>query len=71
MLGAIIASLYEHRHVTAGHLPGDEPPPEALPVTGEPPAEPSPAHDPPDAAPDGPPADVPDDAAQPDRSPSS
>ena len=47
MLGAIIASLHEHRHVTAGHLPGDEPPPEALPITGEPPPEPSPAHDPP------------------------
>lgn len=48
MLGAIIASLHEHRHVTAGHLPGDEPPPEALPITDEPPTTPSPAHDPSD-----------------------
>lgn len=48
MLGAVISSLHEHRHVTAGDLPGEEPPPEALPITGEPPADPSPAHDPPD-----------------------
>jgi membrane protein len=48
MLGAVISSLHEHRHVTAGHLPGDEPPPEALPITDEPPASPSPAHDPAD-----------------------
>jgi len=53
MLGAVIASLHEHRHVTAGHLPGDEPPPEALPVTAEPPTDPSPAHDPPDAVGEG------------------
>lgn len=46
MLGAIISSLHEHRHVTSGHLPGDEPPPEALPVTGPPPANPPPSHDP-------------------------
>jgi membrane protein len=71
MLGAIIASLHEHRHVTAGHLPGDEPPPEALPITDEPPTDPSPAHDPPDApATDGAP-DVPDDTPQPDPSPPS
>jgi len=25
MLGAVVASLHEHRHVTAGHLPGDDP----------------------------------------------
>jgi len=37
MLGAVLASLHEHRHVTAGHLPGDEPPPEALPIAREPP----------------------------------
>jgi len=36
MLGAVIASLHEHRYVTAGHLPGDEPPPEALPLTDTP-----------------------------------
>jgi membrane protein len=48
MLGAVISSLHEHRHVTAGHLPGDEPPPEALPITEDPPADPSPAHDPED-----------------------
>jgi membrane protein len=48
MIGAIISSLHEHRHVTAGHLPGDEPPPEALPINDEPPPSPSPAHDPPD-----------------------
>lgn len=46
MLGAIISSLHEHRHVTAGHLPGDEPPPDALPITGPPPVDPPPAHDP-------------------------
>ena len=38
MIGAVVASLYEHRHVTAGHLPGEEPPPEALPIT-DPPAD--------------------------------
>jgi len=44
MLGAVVASLHEHRHVTAGHLPGDEPSPEALPLTEEapPPEEPVP-----------------------------
>lgn len=46
MLGAIISSLHEHRHITAGHLPGDEPPPEALPITESPPASPPPSHDP-------------------------
>jgi membrane protein len=25
-LGAVVASLHEHRHVTAGSLPGDESP---------------------------------------------
>ena len=65
MIGAVVASLYEHRHVTAGHLPGDEPPPEALPIT-----------DPPDAPPAGDPSGVssssdapsapPDDAPPPD-----
>jgi membrane protein len=73
MLGAVIASLHEHRHVTAGHLPGDEPPPEALPVTEEPPADPPPAHDPADpAAPDGAEArDGTEDSAKPDPTPSS
>jgi membrane protein len=70
MLGAIISSLHEHRHVTAGHLPGDEPPPEALPVTEEPPTDPPPAHDPP--APSGPDAAAPpetaEDSAKPDSS---
>jgi len=41
MLGAIVASLREHRHVTAGHLPGDEPPPEALPIAEESPPDPA------------------------------
>jgi len=69
MLGAIIASLREHRHVTAGHLPGDEPPPEALPITEEPPASPPPAHDPPDPTnPD--PSDSAEDASSPSPSPS-
>lgn len=45
MLGAIVASLHEHRYVTAGHLPGEEPPPEALPITDDSSDEPSPAHD--------------------------
>ncbi len=74
MLGAVVASLHEHRHVTAGHLPGDEPPPEALPVTDEPPTDPSPAHDPPDVPEEESAPDVPDDGSpQPDpsRSPSS
>jgi membrane protein len=72
MLGAVISSLHEHRHVTAGHLPGDEPPPESLPVTDEPPTDPSPAHDPPDGATDEGTPDVPEDGSQPDpsRSPS-
>lgn len=48
MLGAIIASLHEHKHVTAGHLPGDEPPPDELPITDDTYGPPSPAHDPPD-----------------------
>lgn len=71
MIGAIISSLHEHRHVTAGHLPGDEPPPEALPITGEPPMEPSPAHDPDDRrdAPEGDAADVPDETARSNPSP--
>ena len=68
MLGAVIASLHEHRHVTAGHLPGDEPPPEALPITDEPPTEPSPAHDPPDTGEDGATSDVSEDLSQPDSS---
>jgi len=50
MLGAVISSLHEHRHVTAGHLPGEEPPPEALPIVEEPPTDPPPAHDPADPA---------------------
>jgi membrane protein len=62
MLGAVISSLHEHRHVTAGHLPGDEPPPEALPVTDGPPADPPPAHDPPD--PSGPDAAAPTERAE-------
>jgi membrane protein len=68
MLGAIIASLHEHRHVTAGHLPGDEPPPEALPITEEPPADPSPAHDPPDASEDEAASDASEDLPKPDSS---
>jgi membrane protein len=81
MLGAVVASLHEHRHVTAGHLPGDEPPPEALPITDDPPADPSPAHDPSaldDGRPGGPDGDAQradpeqaEDAATPDPSPSS
>jgi len=67
MLGAVVSSLHEHRHVTAGHLPGDEPPPEALPLTDDPPTDPSPAHDPPDTE-DTP--DVDEDGTQPDRFPS-
>lgn len=47
MLGAVVASLREHRRVTAGHLPGDEPPAEVLPLSEE---TPSPAHDPADPA---------------------
>jgi membrane protein len=69
MLGALIASLHEHRHVTAGHLPGDEPPPDALPITEDPPATPPPAHDP--ADPDGAPADPSEDPSRPRPSPSS
>jgi membrane protein len=46
MLGAVIASLHEHRYVTAGHLPGDEPPPEALPLTDTPDATEPPVPDP-------------------------
>ena len=70
MLGAIIASLREHRYVTAGHLPGDEPPPEALPITEEPPASPFPTHDPPEPAnPD--PANPDSSASTEDASPSS
>jgi membrane protein len=68
MLGAIIASLHEHRHVTAGHLPGDEPPPEALPITDEPPTSPSPAHDP--ADPEGSDEEVPDASSPSPSSPS-
>lgn len=73
MLGAIISSLHEHRHVTAGHLPGDEPPPEALPVTEDPPADPPPAHDPADPATsdDASVRDGTEDSAKPDPSPSS
>jgi membrane protein len=52
MIGAVMASLYEHRHVTAGHLPGEEPPPEALPITDPPTASPAP-----DDALDDPPPD--------------
>lgn len=70
MIGAVISSLHEHRHVTAGHLPGDEPPPEALPVTGEPPADPSPAHDPPDGSNGEPAPDAASDEPEPDPSPS-
>lgn len=50
MLGAVVSSLHEHRHVTAGHLPGEEPPPEALPVTNGPATSASPSHDPEDPA---------------------
>ena len=73
MLGAVISSLHEHRHVTAGHLPGDEPPPEALPVTESPPADPPPTHDPADpaAAGDADARDGTEDSAKPDPSPSS
>jgi membrane protein len=69
MLGALIASLHEHRHVTAGHLPGDEPPPDALPITEDPPAKPPPAHDP--ADPDGAPTDPSADPSRPRPSPPS
>lgn len=70
MLGAIVASLREHRRVTAGHLPGDEPPAEVLPLTEE---SPPPAHDPADPAVTEPPDDTPetpsqDDPAQPNPS---
>jgi membrane protein len=71
MLGAVISSLHEHRHVTAGHLPGDEPPPEALPVTESPPADPPPTHDPADPAAAGDARDGTEDSAKPDPSPSS
>jgi membrane protein len=57
MLGAIIASLHEHRYVTAGHLPGDEPPPEALPLTEAP-----------DPAPDAPEPPIPDPSSPPAKS---
>lgn len=72
MLGAVVASLREHRRITAGHLPGDEPPPEVLPITEE---SPSSAHDPADPAVTEPPTEPsptlsPDDPARPD-SPSS
>jgi Predicted membrane protein len=70
MIGSVISSLHEHKHVTAGHLPGDEPPPEALPVTDEPPADPSPAHDPPDGSNGEPAPDVAGDGTAPDPSPS-
>ena len=70
MLGAIIASLHEHRHVTAGHLPGDEPPPEALPITEDPSAAPSPAHDPDGRAEEDPTSEQTEDPAKPDPSPS-
>ncbi len=70
MLGAIIASLHEHRHVTAGHLPGDEPPPEALPITDGPPAEPSPAHDPDDRSDEASAPEQTEDSAKADPSPS-
>jgi membrane protein len=71
MLGAIISSLHEHRHITAGHLPGDEPPPEALPITEEPPVEPPPSHDPPDSSASDAPvsAEEPEDSAKPDGTP--
>ncbi len=60
MIGAVIASLHEHRHVTDGHLPGDEPPPESLPVTETPPSTPSPSHDPAETSPPNtPPAEDP------------
>lgn len=61
MIGAVVASLYEHRHVTAGHLPGDEPPPEALPITDSPDASPSESSGapPPSDAPSGSPDDAP------------
>ncbi|MFO8099231.1 MAG: YihY/virulence factor BrkB family protein [Salinibacter sp.] len=58
MIGAVVASLYEHRHVTAGYLPGEEPPPEALPIP-----------DPPDGssgASPAPPGDAPPDPTAPD-----
>jgi membrane protein len=70
MLGAVIASLHEHRHVTAGHLPGDEPPPEALPITEDPPASPPPAHDPTDPAAPDPTVPEEEDASAPNPSPS-
>lgn len=70
MLGAIISSLHEHRHVTAGHLPGEEPPPEALPITGDPPTAPSPAHDPADRADEAPTSESAEDPETPDPSPS-
>lgn len=70
MLGAIVASLREHRRVTAGHLPGDEPPAEVLPITKQPSP---PAHDPADPEVTEPPDNSPetpsqDDPAQPNPS---
>lgn len=70
MLGAVIASLHEHRHITAGHLPGDEPPPEELPISEAPSAASSPPGD--VGSPDGGKSqtEVTEDAASPDPSPS-
>lgn len=45
MIGAVVASLREHRHVTAGQLPGAAPPPDFRPFVKP---DVSPAHDPPD-----------------------
>ena len=39
MIGAIVASLREHRHVTAGQLPGTDPPAEWRALTETPPTE--------------------------------
>jgi membrane protein len=36
MIGAIVASLREHRHVTAGQLPGTNPPAEWRALTKDP-----------------------------------
>lgn len=68
MVGAVIASLHEHRHVTAGHLPGDEPPPEALPISDGPPSDPPPSHDPDGSAEDQPATDLAEDTSSRDPS---
>lgn len=68
MVGAVIASLHEHRHVTAGHLPGDEPPPEALPISDGPPSDPPPTPDPDDSANDEPPTNLTEDTPSQDPS---